>query len=176
MRIIAPDPADGGRINALHLKAFDPGEREVVAALARALLEEESDPRVLHLVAQSDGGLVGHVAFSPVRRQACQRCIGFILAPLAVDPAWQKRGIGSQLVNSGLRAIGLRGGGIVLVYGDPAYYGRFGFCRGLAENFLPPCPLAHPSGWLALGLGAVDWPAAPVPIEVVGALRLPELW
>lgn len=78
------------------------------------------------LVAEIDGRVVGHVAFSAAS-------IGdtsdgwFLLGPLAVLPQYQDRGIGSALVDAGLdtlRSAGARG--CVLV-GDPAFYGRFGF-------------------------------------------------
>src|SRR5262245_7339915 len=52
------------------------------------------------LVAQAE--LVGFVGFSPVRTERGERGLG--LAPLAVEPAHQRRGIGEHLVRAGLRA------------------------------------------------------------------------
>jgi putative acetyltransferase len=111
-----------------------------------------------------------------VRQKGLQKRIGYILAPLAVAPAWQKRGIGSALVKGGLSRFELQEDGIVFVYGDPGYYQRFGFSRELAENFLPPYPPRYPSGWQALKLDARKLPDAPVSIECVGALCLPMIW
>ena len=49
------------------------------------------------------------------------------LAPVAVAPEWQGQGAASALVREGIaRAVG-RGERLVLVLGDPRYYGRFGF-------------------------------------------------
>jgi len=80
----------------------------------------------LSLVAEMDGLLVGHIAFSPVTfTDGSQNWYG--LGPVSVLPDYQKQGIGTKLVNQGLdllKELGVRG--CVLV-GDPKYYERFGF-------------------------------------------------
>jgi putative acetyltransferase len=82
----------------------------------------------LSLVAVQDGCLVGHIAFS---RVTITSEIGTIealgLAPMAVLPAYQRRGIGSQLVKAGLNACHNTPYGVVVVLGHPHYYPRFGF-------------------------------------------------
>jgi putative acetyltransferase len=64
---------------------------------------------------------------------------GVGLAPLAVCPSHQHKGIGSALVREGLLACRKRGLGFVVVLGEPAYYKRFGFIRaddrGLRNEF-----------------------------------------
>ena len=176
MKIIGADPSDSDRIREIYLKAFDEAERESVADLAIALLSEESDPRPVHLVAAIDGNLIGHVSFSPVGQKDLQNRIGYILAPLAVAPEWQKRGVGSALVRKGLSRFKRPEDGIILVYGDPGYYQRFGFTAELAANFLPPYPLRYPFGWQGLRLDDCKIPDTPVSIECVAALCLPEIW
>lgn len=76
-------------------------------------------------VATVGGRVVGHVLASRLRPPAGPRGVG--LAPLAVDPAWQRRGIGAALVDDLLGAVLVLGASFVVVLGDPAYYGRFGF-------------------------------------------------
>ena len=78
------------------------------------------------LVAEEDGEIVGHIAFSPI--QIDGRLQGWYgLGPVAVHPHRQRAGIGQALVRAGLvRLANLRAGGCVLL-GEPAYYGRFGF-------------------------------------------------
>jgi len=80
----------------------------------------------ISLVAEVDGGIVGHIAFSPVTiSDSTSDWYG--LGPVSVIPARQGEGIGSKLVNQGLdrlRRLGARG---CVLLGDPAYYARFGF-------------------------------------------------
>lgn len=91
------------------------------------------------LVAELEGRVVGHVAFSPVElNPACAGWYG--LGPLAVHPAVQGQGIGSLLVNRGLAELRSRGARGCVVFGNPAYYGRFRFvaCEQLAYPEEPP--------------------------------------
>jgi putative acetyltransferase len=73
------------------------------------------------------GAVVGHVLFSPVTVAGAPDGIG--LAPLAVLPAHQRRGVGSALVREGLEACRRLGCPFVVVLGHPGYYPRFGFRR-----------------------------------------------
>lgn len=80
------------------------------------------------LVAEEDGGIVGHIAFSPVRIDLnAGDSHWWGLAPLAVAPAWQRRGVGAALVRAGLDTASRADATLVVVLGEPAYYGRFGF-------------------------------------------------
>ena len=90
------------------------------------------------LVAQVDGRVVGHIAFSPVAISDGRRD-WYGLGPLSVIPGYQRQGIGKALVKEGLsRLKDLGGRGCVLV-GDPLYYERFGFrnLRGLTYHGVP---------------------------------------
>ena len=80
----------------------------------------------LSLVAEIDGRVVGHVAFSPVIiSDGAKDWYG--LGPVSVLPEYQKQGIGKSLINAGLSLLKqLDGQGCALV-GDPNYYKWFGF-------------------------------------------------
>jgi putative acetyltransferase len=80
----------------------------------------------ISLVAEIDGSIVGHIAFSPVIiSDGTKDWYG--LGPISVLPEYQKQGIGKSLVNKGLSLLKeLSGQGCALV-GDPNYYKRFGF-------------------------------------------------
>jgi putative acetyltransferase len=78
------------------------------------------------LVAENDGTLVGHIAFSPVTfSDGSENWYG--LGPISVRGAYQKQGIGSSLVNEGLRLLKDADAEGCVVVGDPNYYERFGF-------------------------------------------------
>ncbi len=121
MVIIRPEqPADVGVIRAVHETAFPTAsEARLVEALRAA------GRLCLSLVAVADGQIVGHIAFSPVTVAGAAEGVG--LAPVAVLPAWQRRGIGGQLIRAGLAVCQRSGFGFVVVLGAPHYYRRFGF-------------------------------------------------
>lgn len=120
-------PGDEPAIHDLVRRAFAPmpfsgGDEQDLVDLLR-----ERGELALSLVAlDAAGGIVGHVAFSPATIDREDRG-WFQMAPVAVCPALQRRGIGSALIRDGidrLRQAGARG---VAVVGNPAYYQRFGF-------------------------------------------------
>jgi putative acetyltransferase len=86
----------------------------------------EAGALTLSLVAEADGKVVGHVAFSPVTVN--DEFIGWYgLGPISVMPELQKQGIGSKLILDGLarlRDLGAKG---CVLEGSPEYYQRFGF-------------------------------------------------
>lgn len=85
----------------------------------------------LSLVAVLDGKIVGHIFFSPATIDPGDKkqVIGTGLAPMAVLPEHQKQGIGSLLVNEGIRRIKETRCPFILVAGHINYYPRFGFER-----------------------------------------------
>ncbi len=108
-------------------------EQFIIAALraAKAL--------TVSLVAELDGRVVGHIAFSPVTiSDGTQNWYG--LGPLSVLPELQRQGIGKALIKEGLsRLRDLNAQGCCLV-GHPEYYKRFGFKNmpGLVHEGVPP--------------------------------------
>jgi putative acetyltransferase len=83
-----------------------------------------ASPPGLELVATHDGAPIAYVLGS-VGELAGRGIVG--VAPLAVTPRWQGRGVGTALMVELLRRIEAGGWPIVVVLGDPTYYGRFGF-------------------------------------------------
>jgi putative acetyltransferase len=103
------------------------------------------------LVAEVDGEIVGHILFS---RIAIVTKVGTVdalsLAPMAVLPSHQRQGIGTRLVEAGLKACRERGHRIVVVLGHPEFYPRFGFSAELAERL--ESPFGGGEAWMALEL------------------------
>ncbi len=120
-------------------------EQYIIDALRRA------GALTVSLVAELDGEVVGHIAFSPAYISDGSTD-WYALGPVAVTPALQKRGIGQALVNAGLRAIGELGAHGCVLVGDPGYYERFGFrsdpvctMNGIPQEYVLSLPLnGHP--------------------------------
>ena len=85
---------DKDRIYQLHTAAFGETEGPAVAKLTLELLADKAAQPLLSLVAEDDANLVGHVLFTPVSILGTSVAGAYILAPLAVAPGHQGRGIG----------------------------------------------------------------------------------
>lgn len=112
----------------------------------------------LSFVAEDAGAVVGHVMNTwNWIEETEERVLQF--SPLGVLPEHQRRGHGSALVRASLDAVRARGEALLLVEGDPAYYGRFGFVRADELGLLPPPEALHES---AVQVAVLD-PQKPLP-------------
>ena len=111
-----------------------PAEADLVEALRAA------GKLTVALVAELDGRIVGHIAFSAVTMDGApgnDDAEG--LAPVAVHPDAQGKGVGSALIREGIERVKQSGKGFVVLLGEPEYYSRFGFgsasAHGLADTY-----------------------------------------
>lgn len=82
----------------------------------------------LSLVAEAEGEIVGHILFTrAVIRQGAREHETLALAPLAVAPDYQGKGIGGLLIEAGHRVARELGFKSALLVGHPTYYPRFGY-------------------------------------------------
>ena len=116
-------------------------------------LRERRDP-ALSFVAQEHGRVIGTVRLWPV---AAGGRSALLLGPLAVHPDCRRRGVGTALMRRALRAAAEAGHAVVLLVGDAAYYGRFGFTAEKTGALTMPGP-CEADRLLALELapGALD--------------------
>lgn len=126
MRIRTEQPADDAAIHELTFAAFEPmpfssgTEAPIIRALRR------SGDLTLSLVADEDGEIVGHVAFSPVTIDGVHAG-WFGLGPISVRADRQRQGIGKALIARGLELLRERDAAGVALIGNPDIYGRVGF-------------------------------------------------
>jgi putative acetyltransferase len=112
---------DREAVHQLYLAAFDKGPEAALVDRLRAACGE-----YLAFVAVEDSEVVGHILFTPVTLDT-STAIGMGLAPMAVMPSQQRKGIGSRLVRHGLEFLRKTDYPFVIVLGHPDYYPRFGF-------------------------------------------------
>lgn len=167
---------DQQKIQDIYRSAFPAEERDIVAELAVNLLSQDTTPSILSFTAETEDVITGHIAFSPVMLPDNSPCQGYILAPLAVATDHQKQGIGSALVKHGIQQLTQQSIDFLLVYGDPKYYGRFGFSETTAKPYIPPYDLQYPFGWQGLMLSERPAAKSPLQITCVPALCDPAMW
>ena len=122
MKIRKETAADIEAVFEINRSAF-PTEEE--AQLVNRLRETASP--LISLVAEGEQEIIGHILFTPVTLDSDTNLFLMGLAPMAVNPARQNKGIGTLLARAGIeecRALGAAG---LVVLGHPKYYSRFGF-------------------------------------------------
>jgi len=104
------------------------GNREDESKLIERIRNSEEFISELSIVAEIDNEIVGHILLSKAaveNKEEQQEVI--VLAPIAIKPIYQKQGIGSKLINEGLKRCKELGFNIVFLIGHPEYYPKFGF-------------------------------------------------
>jgi len=161
----------------LSIREETPQDYEAIRQVNRLAFHQEEEGQIVDrlradglvvasLVAVEDGGVVGHILFSELLIETDRGLLrAASLAPMAVRPERQRRGIGSALVLRGLEVCRARGYSVGVVVGHPAYYPRFGFSAERARNLRSPF---SGEAFMALELtpGALE--------GVVGTVRYPE--
>ncbi|WP_031072565.1 GNAT family N-acetyltransferase [Streptomyces sp. NRRL WC-3742] len=147
-------PDDAPEIRRVLMAAFPgPDEADLVDALRR-------DPAWLpglSIVATDATDLViGHALLTRLRVGG-DGALGdaLALAPVAVAPEWQRRGVGEVVVRAALSAAEAAGEKLVVVLGDPEYYGRFGFTPAGRHEVTGPFEVPE-TYFQALPLSAYD--------------------
>jgi putative acetyltransferase len=117
--------ADRSAIREVVSRSCGPREADLVDRL------RANGASLLSLVAVADGKIVGHIFYSPA---SVGNVRGAALAPMGVAPEYQRRGIGSRLVESGNQVLAERGCPFIVVLGHATYYPRFGFVPASTYN------------------------------------------
>jgi putative acetyltransferase len=131
-------PSDIAAIHHVNEQAFTSPEEADLVDMLRAHGKVS-----LSLVAVNDDRIVGHILFSPVTIEKAEKTVPALgLAPMAVLPEFQRQGVGSLLVRSGLAECREASHLVVVVLGHPDYYPRFGFVpstrHGIKSEFDVP--------------------------------------
>lgn len=112
-------PTDAAAIREVNTRAFGQQQEADIVDALRA-----NGAASLSLVAAVDERIVGHIMYSPVQIGGIE---GSGLGPMAVLPEYQRRGIGSRLVETGNRQLEIADCPFIVVLGHAEFYPRFGF-------------------------------------------------
>ena len=128
-------------------------EGELIGNLAKQLTQTIDNQTAFCFAAIDNQKIQGVIFFSQLKYPNCEPQV-FMLAPVAVRPDNQRKGIGQALISFGLKRLSRQNIDIVITYGDPKFYSKVGFSP-ISEKTLPaPFPLSMPEGWLAQSLKA----------------------
>ena len=140
-------PGDIDTIHAINTQAFG---REAEAVIVDRL--RKRGVLTISLVAIHENLVIGHIAFNPVTVESSAYSFeAIILAPVAILPAYQRKGVGSQLIKAGLEECRRLGHEVVVLVGHADYYPRFGFVPAGSKSL--ECEYEAPDeAWMVLEL------------------------
>ena len=178
MEFSACSPSDEADIERLFITTFSdsegPAEGKIIGRLTRDFLNTTDRSDLYCYVAKEDDQIVGGIFFSRITFESGINA--FILAPVAVRPDHQGKGIGQKLIRFGLDALSKVGVELAITYGDPRFYSKAGF-QSVTEAVVPaPLPLHHPEGWLAQTLRGNELEPIAGRSSCVEVLNKPEYW
>ena len=150
------------------------------AQLVAELLSDETAKPFISLLAFHKEEAIGHILFTRAYFSEKENSpMMHILAPLAVKPAYQRLGIGGQLIKEGLRFLQAAGSELVFVLGHKEYYPRYGFIPYAARlGYLPPYPMPeeHEAYWMVQPIGVAGYGIGTGTIQCCDELNRPQHW
>ena len=149
------------------------------AELTRALLGDPTAEPRLSLLAFEDDRPVGHVLFTAAHVDGSPDAGPVaILAPLAVVPEMQRRGVGGALISEGLRRLAKAGTTLVFVLGHPEYYPRHGFMPAAPHGLDAPYPIPREvaDAWMVQELVPGSLGEAQGTVVCAETMDRPEYW
>jgi putative acetyltransferase len=152
------------------------GEKEgaLIGGLACALAARIDNQEVICMGAYAEGDLLGVIFFTRLRFD--EPIDAYMLSPVAVSTSHQGQGTGRALIRFGLEELKDRSVGLVVTYGDPAFYSKIGF-RALSEEVVrAPHPLSMSEGWLGQSLSGEDIPIQKCRPACVREFADPAFW
>lgn len=164
-------------IQRIYKSAFPGEEGVVVAGLTEELLTDPSAEPTLSLLAEHNGQPVGHILFTRVEISDT-KTEAAILAPLAVLPEFQSKGVGGQLIREGLEILSESGIKLVFVLGHIEYYPRHGFTPAGIQGLEAPYPIPPEcaDAWMVQELSAGFIGTVKGKVKCADALNDPKYW
>ena len=176
LTIRVTEVSDRADIRSIHTLAFGQSDE---ADLTVALLDDPSAAPVLSLLAIVEQKAIGHILFSKAHLTGAEPPFSVsILAPLAVVPDFQDRGVGGALVREGLQRSRGADTDLVFVLGHPEYYPRHGFEPAGRLGLDAPFPIAdeNADAWMVQALRPDLLGTVTGRVRCADTLNRPEYW
>lgn len=151
-----------------------PDEGSAIGALVTDLVSTTNNADLVGFVASTGEEIVGCIFFS--RLTLTTNKLAYLLSPVAINAAWQQKGVGQRLINYGLQYLQSQGVDFALTYGDPRFYAKVGFKKISEQEVKPPFKLSQPEGWLAQPINGGSVDDMKGALETVAAFNNADYW
>ncbi|MDR2956289.1 MAG: N-acetyltransferase [Prevotella sp.] len=150
------------------------------AKLVAELLEDNTAGPIVSLLAFHQNNAVGHILFTRAYfDEDKEQPMMHILAPLAVKPEYQRRGIGGMLIKAGIQKLQAKGSNLVFVLGHKDYYPRYSFIPHASHLGYPapyPIPEEYSDCWMVQEISKKGFEIGKGKIRCSDVLNKPEHW
>ena len=182
MIIKASENSDRNTILSIHETAFGSQAGPVIARLVADLFEDPTAAPGLSLAATDERGMAGHILFTRAtllgEDMAESPLSVSLLAPLAVLPRAQGKGVGQALILEGLSRLSAWRVDLVFVLGHPGYYPKAGFTPAGVHGLTAPYPIPKKDAgaWMVQDLRTGLLGRVQGRVQCARALDRPEHW
>ncbi len=174
VRIVEASPAEHDVVLRVVRSAFSRDDEPLLVA---ALLRDRTAQPSHSLLAYDAEQPAGHGLFTNVTLAGGARTVRCaILAPLAVVPESQRKGVGRALIERGASVLAGAGVQLLFVLGDPAYYTRRGFVPATPYGLHAPYPIAPEEAWMVRPLAPELLGVLNGTVACAESLTRPEYW
>ena len=153
--------------------------QEDEANLVADFLNDPSAAPYVSIIAFYDDQPAGHIFFSKANIKEHGSVSAYILAPMAVMPPLQGKGIGKALIAKGEEVLRDLGCDLVFVLGHPEYYPRSDYINDAEKlGYVPPfsIPAKYAEAWMVKKLNQDIKIELPVDVSCCDTLNQEELW
>lgn len=149
------------KITPLFLHTFTQSEGEsegiLIGQLVHKFLSHTQPKDFRAFFLQSNHDLIAGAFFTRIRFEKDPLKV-FLMAPVAVHPEYQGKGLGQKLIRQAHDALKQEGVMLCLSYGDIRFYSKVGYQVISEEQITAPLPLSYPEGWIACALNGTRIP------------------
>lgn len=165
--------------NVLEVEKQAFGYEKEAKLVAELLVDKTAKPTV-SLMAFFDNEAIGHILFTRAYfNEGQNQPMMHILAPLAVIPKYQRKGIGGALLKAGIQKLQEKGSELVFVLGHKEYYPKYGFIPDAARlGYDSPylIPEEYSDCWMVQAIGLKGFKAGKGKIKCSDMLNKPQHW
>jgi putative acetyltransferase len=153
---------------------------DIEADLVFNLLNDKTAEPIISLLAFNADEAIGHILFTRAYFDSSEiQPLMYILAPLAVKPEHQNKGIGGNLIQRGLEILREKNTELVFVLGHKNYYPRYGFIPNAGKLGFDapfPIPAKDADAWMVQSLTQKGFENKQGKIRCADEMNKPELW
>lgn len=176
IKITKATEAEYNEVMEIEKLAF--GQEKEAGLVADLLLDPTAAPYI-SLLAYSENEAIGHILFSSVHLEDNTKPLFHILAPLAIKPKFQRKGIGGLLIKKGHEILTEMGSELSFVLGHINYYPKYGYINNAAKlGFTTPYPIPEEvaDAWMVNELKPNSIEKYSGRLIFADALMKPEYW